>query len=134
MFASSASLSFKFFPHPQKLEIGFTISHIHRAVMGSPSPSYLNGCTHGLQFSKNVVSRVQLSCYMPYFVLHPRIFKISLHGGMCTQPVLPGVVCAVPAGLRPHKPRRKYPDTCELENVSNQGFFVLHQTDPPPTA
>ena len=47
----------------------------------------------------------------------PKNFKNSLHRVMCTQPMLPGIFEAVPAGSQPVQSRNKYPDICELEFV-----------------
>ena len=81
--------------------------------------------TFGITFK----SRVTLA----YFAWHPKMFKISLHTGMYTQPMLPGVFYAVEAGFQPHKPWKQYPDSCESENVASpRGLCTPPERQAPP--
>ena len=104
-----------FFPQPQKLEIDFLISHIHKTVEVASSPSCGRACAHGLQFSKIFRHHLQKARDTRVFCDTPKISKISLHRGMCTKPKLPGVFDAVPAGFQPHRPWKECPDIFELE-------------------
>ena len=64
------------------------------------APAYARWCTRALQFSKIFRHHLIKGAFHDFFCVSPhKFFKISLHRGMCIQPMLRGVFGAVPAGF-----------------------------------
>ena len=60
-------LQFQVFSQPQKLEIDFLISHIHKTVEVVSSQNCADACTHALNFSKIFRLHLQKSAYALVF-------------------------------------------------------------------
>jgi len=118
MFASTTSWVSSFFYPPQKLEIDFLNSHIHKPVEVGGSPAYAFACAHALQFSKWFWHHLQKACDTRSLLWHPKnLWNLVAQGDVHPTHVTRCLWCGT-SMVPPHKPRKKCPDIFELENVA----------------